>query len=87
MTEKEIYEALKKADDEMESVINMTQEEIDESLKQDYKRAWLKVGWFKLYLHRMEKIGITEFRFVIKGNRKFMIHPLGKDGETLDFDL
>jgi hypothetical protein len=36
------------------------------------------------YLDRNRKKGITEFRISFQNDNEFIIHPLGKDGETLD---
>lgn len=83
--EKEIFEALKEL--QIESDIKRTDEEIDQSNLPSYKAEWLKYTWFKLYLHKMRKLGINEFRLVINENKSGLIHPLGKDGETLDFKL
>lgn len=82
-TEKEIFEAIKG-----EFELNyQTPEQIDQNLLPDYKKGWLKLMWFKMYLRRESKQGKTEFRLVLKQDGTYMIHPLGQDGETLDFEL
>lgn len=39
------------------------------------------------YLKRNVDRGVTEFRISMQDDKQFIIHPLGVDGETLDFQL
>lgn len=44
--------------------------------------------WLQLmcYLSEEERQGKTEFRIALQGNMKFMVHPLSKDGKTIDLE-
>lgn len=39
------------------------------------------------YLKREVKKGTREFRIAMQDDKRFIIHPLGRDGETLDMSL
>lgn len=44
--------------------------------------------WQKIvaYLSSEEREGKTEFRIALQGNRKFIVHPLSKDGKTINME-
>lgn len=44
--------------------------------------------WLQLicYLNEEKDKGKTEFRIALQGNMKFIVHPLSKDGKTVDFE-
>lgn len=77
VTEKEIFEVLKASDDH----------EMDVEALPMFKNNSAKFLWICCYLRRMFAEGQTEFRISMLNEKKGIIHPLGKDGETLDFTL
>lgn len=46
-------------------------------------------GWqvFYQYLREEMKFGKTEFRIAFQGGTHFIVHPIGKDGKTIDLVL
>ena len=47
------------------------------------------VNWSALclYLEKEVSEGKREFRIAFKDDKKFIIHPLGKDGNTIDMSI
>jgi hypothetical protein len=44
-----------------------------------------EIEQLKNYLRSASIAGVNEFRVAHQGNGKFIIHPLNRDGATLDF--
>ena len=61
----------------------------DEQLRKDFKRIMEEKKWRELieFLQTEHSEGKTEFRIAFQSQDHFIIHPLGKDGKTLDIHL
>lgn len=62
----------------------LTNEEIDQILKQMEIEAAFEFWKIKGYLRDEYHQGKTEFRISFQSPRHFIIHPLNKDGKTID---
>lgn len=78
LTEKEIFELLKEAQED---------EDVQKATQEYFVRESGKLMWLRMYFRQMQAQGITEFRIAFHDNKKGIIHPLGKDGKTFDFDF
>jgi len=59
-------------------------EDLGRPLKQEYFSNWSNIV---NYLMKEKKEGKIEFRIAFQNDNHFIIHPLGKNGETLDIKL
>jgi hypothetical protein len=53
-------------------------------MRNDYVGKWVELS---LYLDKEMSEGKREFRIAFQGEKHFIVHPLGKDGNTLDMDI
>lgn len=56
----------------------------DENITKPFAENWRRLGE---YLNNEHKDGKSEFRIAFQDNNKFIIHPMGENGETIDFIL
>jgi len=54
------------------------------AITEPFAEKWRKLGW---YLGREMKKGNREFRISFHDEQQFIIHPFGKDGDTLDLSI
>jgi hypothetical protein len=64
--------------------INKMVEKSAEELNQEFINKWVLLS---LYLEQEVSEGKREFRIAFQDDEKFIVHPLGKDGLTLDLQL
>lgn len=55
-----------------------------EEMRHKWAMSWAEIS---KYLEDENMEGKTEFRLVVGDKGKCYIHPIGKDGNTLDFEL